>query len=160
MCSIYGFRLCSYLIRKRVANKNNSLFFTSVIMRDWYFSYTCIGFHLLVWKHFAFNLVCSSRVVSRFLSRRSHPKSRRLFSFYFSSIMLWTDLLTFGVAAAVFGIAGGKRRLLAYFDNPAVDGFLPRSIDALQDFINKCFKLLSTSKVSKSDSNLVFLLWM
>ena len=31
--------------------------------------------------------------------------------------MLGTDLLTFGVAAAVFGIAGGMRRLPAYFDN-------------------------------------------
>ena len=33
--------------------------------------------------------------------------------------MLRTDLLTFGVAATVFGIAGGMCRLLAYFDNPA-----------------------------------------
>ena len=57
-----------------------------------------------------------SRVVSRFLSSRFHPKSRRLFSFYFSNIMLRTDLVTFGVA---FGIAGGMRRLSAYFDNPA-----------------------------------------
>ena len=32
--------------------------------------------------------------------------------------MLRADLLTFGVAAAVFGIAGGMRRLPAYFDNP------------------------------------------
>ena len=32
--------------------------------------------------------------------------------------MLQTDLLTFGVAAAVFGIAGGMRWLPAYFDNP------------------------------------------
>ena len=32
--------------------------------------------------------------------------------------MLRTDLLTFGVAAAVFGIAGEMHRLPAYFDNP------------------------------------------
>ena len=36
--------------------------------------------------------------------------------------MLQTDLLTFGVAAAVLGIAGGMRRLPAYFDNPAYRG--------------------------------------
>ena len=60
------------------------------------------------------------RVVSSFLSSRFHPKSRWLLSFYFSNIMLQTDLLTFGVATAVFGIAGGMRRLLAYFDNPVV----------------------------------------
>ena len=58
------------------------------------------------------------RVVSRFLSSRFHPKSRRLCSCYFSNIMLQTDLLTCGVAAAVFGIAGGTRLLPAYFDNP------------------------------------------
>ena len=62
------------------------------------------------------------RVVSRFLGSRFHPKSRRLVSFYFSNIMLQTDLLTFGVhvAVAVFRIAGGMRRLLPYFDNPAL----------------------------------------
>ena len=54
------------------------------------------------------------------LSRRFHPKSRRLLSFYFSDIMLQTDLLTFGIAAAVFGIASGMRRLPVYFDNPAL----------------------------------------
>ena len=59
-----------------------------------------------------------SRVVSRVLSSRFHPKSRRLFSCYFSNIVLRTDLLTFGVAATVFEIAGGMRRLPAYFDNP------------------------------------------
>ena len=59
-----------------------------------------------------------SRVVSRFLSRRFHPKSRQLFPFYFSSITLRTDLLTFGVTGAVFKIAGEMRRLPAYFDNP------------------------------------------
>ena len=51
------------------------------------------------------------RVVSRFSSSRFHPKSRRLFSFYFCNIVLRTDLLTFRVAAAVFGMAGGMRRL-------------------------------------------------
>ena len=57
-------------------------------------------------------------VVSRFFSRRFHPKSRRLFPFYFSNITLRTDLLIFGVTGAVFKIAGKMRRLLAYFDNP------------------------------------------
>ena len=60
-----------------------------------------------------------SRVVSRFLSRRFHPKSRRLFPFYFFNITLRTDLLTFRVTGAVFKIAGEMRRLPAYFDNPA-----------------------------------------
>ena len=60
-----------------------------------------------------------TRVVSRFLSRRFHPKSRRLFPFYFSNITLRTDLvLTFRVTGAVFKIAGEMRLLLAYFDNP------------------------------------------
>ena len=59
-----------------------------------------------------------TRVVSRFLSTRFHPKSRRLFPFYFSNITLRTDLLTFGVTGAVFKIAGEMRRLPAYFDNP------------------------------------------
>ena len=54
----------------------------------------------------------------RFLSRRFYPKSRRLFPFYFSNIMLRTDLLTFGVTGTVFKIAGEMRQLLAYFDNP------------------------------------------
>ena len=58
------------------------------------------------------------RVVGRFLSSRSHPKSRRLFPFYFSNITLRTDLLTFGVTGAIFKIAGEMRRLPAYFDNP------------------------------------------
>ena len=58
------------------------------------------------------------RVVSRFLSRRFHPKSRWLFPFYFSNVMLRTDLLTFGVTGAVFKIASEMRRLPAYFDNP------------------------------------------
>ena len=53
--------------------------------------------------HFFSDTAC--RVVSRILSSRFHPKSRRLFSFYFSSIMLRTDLLTFGVAGTVFRIA-------------------------------------------------------
>ena len=60
------------------------------------------------------------RVVSRFLSRRFRPKSRRLFPFYFSNITLRTDLLTFGVTGAVFKIAGEMRRLWAYFDNPGL----------------------------------------
>ena len=59
-----------------------------------------------------------SRVVSRFLSKRFHLKSRRLFPFYFSNITLRTDLLTFGVTGAVFKIAGEMRWLPAYFDNP------------------------------------------
>ena len=41
----------------------------------------------------------TSRVVSRFLIRRFHPKSRWLFPFYFSNITLRTDLLTFGVTS-------------------------------------------------------------
>ena len=48
------------------------------------------------------------------MSSRFHPKSRQLFSCYFSDIVLQTDLL----AAAVFGIAGGMHQLPAYFDNP------------------------------------------
>ena len=59
------------------------------------------------------------RVVSRFLSSRFHPKSRRLFPFYFSNITLRIDLLTFGVSSTVFRIAGEMRQLPAYFDNPA-----------------------------------------
>ena len=62
----------------------------------------------------------SYRVVGRFLSSRSHPKSRRLFPFYFSNITLRTDLLTFGVTGAIFKIAGEMRRLPAYFDNPVI----------------------------------------
>ena len=62
------------------------------------------------------------RVVSRFLSSRFHPKSRQLFPFYFSNVMLRTDLLTFRVTAAVFKIAGEMRRLPAYFDNPGDAG--------------------------------------
>ena len=34
--------------------------------------------------------------------------------------MLRPDLVTFGVAGAVFRIAGEMRRLLAYFDNPVI----------------------------------------
>ena len=61
------------------------------------------------------------RVVSRFLSRRFHPKSKWLFPFYFSNITLRTDLLTFGVTGAVFKIheAGEMCQLSAYFDYPA-----------------------------------------
>ena len=40
--------------------------------------------------------------------------------FYFYNIR--TDQLTFGVAVAVFTIAGEMRRLPAYFDNP--DGYV------------------------------------
>ena len=61
--------------------------------------------------HIHARLYCSDRFVSRFLSRRFHPKSRRLFPFYFSNITLKTDLLTFGVTGAVFKIAGEMRRL-------------------------------------------------
>ena len=45
-----------------------------------------------------------NRVVSRFLSRRFHPKSRQLFPFCFSNITLRTDLLTFIAMGAVFQI--------------------------------------------------------
>ena len=62
-----------------------------------------------------------SRVVSRFLSSRFHPKSRWLFPFYISNIKLRTDLLTFGVTGAVFKIAGEMRLLPGYFDNPVWD---------------------------------------
>ena len=58
-----------------------------------------------------------SRVVSRFLSRRFHPKSRGQFPFHFSHITLRTDLLTFGVTGAVFKIAGEMCQLPAFFDN-------------------------------------------
>ena len=68
-------------------------------------------------QHEIKNKTVTCRVVSRFLSRRFHPKSRRLFPFYFSNITLRTDLLTFGVTGAVFKIAGEMRRLPAYFDN-------------------------------------------
>ena len=61
-----------------------------------------------------------NRVVSRFFSSRFHPKSRRLFPFYFSNITFRTDLLTFGVTSAVSKIAGEMLQLLAYFDNPGV----------------------------------------
>ena len=62
----------------------------------------------------------SGRVVSGFLSSRFHSKSRRLSPYYFSNIILRTDLLTFGVTGAVFKIAGEMRRLLAYSDNPGL----------------------------------------
>ena len=65
-------------------------------------------------QHFWRNI----RVVSRFLGRRFHPKSRQLFPFYFSNMTLRTDLQTFGVTGAVFKIAGEMRWLPAYFDNP------------------------------------------
>ena len=69
---------------------------------------------------FLVNLQACCRVVRRFFSRRFHPKSRRLFPFYFCNITLRTDLLTFGVTGPVFKIAGEMQRLPAYFDNPAV----------------------------------------
>ena len=59
-----------------------------------------------------------SRVVSRFLSSRFHPKSRGLFLFYFSNITLRIDLLTFRVTDTVFKIASEMRQLPVYFDNP------------------------------------------
>ena len=43
----------------------------------------------------------NTRVVSTFLSRRLHAKSRWLFPFYFSNITLRTDLLTFRVTGTV-----------------------------------------------------------
>ena len=64
------------------------------------------------------------RVVSRFLSRRFHPKSSRLFPFYFSNVTLRTDLLTFRVTGAVFKIASEMRQLPAYFDNPVYKWFI------------------------------------
>ena len=73
-----------------------------------------------IWVQLYKGLIDSARVVSRFLSRRFHPKSMRLFPFYFSNITLRTDLQTFGVTDAVIKIAGEMRRLPAYFDNPAV----------------------------------------
>ena len=80
------------------------------------------------------------RVVSRFLSRRFHPKSRRLFQFYFSSIMLRTDLLTFGVIGAVFKIAGEMRRLPAYFDNPVNEKLISVTAVAQTPHKNNFFK--------------------
>ena len=71
-------------------------------------------------RTFAIFYIWTHRVVSRFLSRRFLPKSRRLFPFYFSNITLRTDLLIFGVTGTVFKIAGEMRRLLAYFDNPGL----------------------------------------
>ena len=62
--------------------------------------------------------IINNRVVSRFLSSRFHPNSRRLFPFYFSNITPRTDPLTFGVTGAVFKIAGEMRWLPAYFDDP------------------------------------------
>ena len=47
--------------------------------------------------------------------------------------MLRTDLLTFGVAGTVFGIAGEMHQLPAYFDNPEISkptpGTDPRTYD-------------------------------
>ena len=68
----------------------------------------------IIWK----DIELVHRVVSRFFSSRFHPTSGWLFPFYFSNIMLSTDLPTFGVTGAVFKIAGEMCRLLAYFDNP------------------------------------------
>ena len=77
----------------------------------------------------------NNRVVSTFLSRRFHPKSRRLFPFYFSNITLRTDLLTFGVIGAVFKIADEMRQLPAYFDNPAI---VVRNIERINSFVVFC----------------------
>ena len=51
-----------------------------------------------------------------------HPKSMRLFSFYFFNITLKTNLpvLTLGVTRTVLKKAGEMRRLLACFDNPDI----------------------------------------
>ena len=54
------------------------------------------------------------RVVSRVLSNRFHLKSRQLFPFYFSNIMLRTDLLTFSATGAVFKIAGEMRLYMPF----------------------------------------------
>ena len=72
------------------------------------------------WSPLEHSLASRCRVVSRFLSRRFHPKSRWLFPFYFSNITLKTDLLTFAVTGTVFKIAGEMRQLPAYFDNTAI----------------------------------------
>ena len=66
----------------------------------------------------SFNTSNNFRVVSRSSSRRFHPKSRQLFPFYFSNIMLKADLLTFRVTGTVFKIASEMRRLPAHSDNP------------------------------------------
>ena len=80
---------------------------------------TLLSYRLIIYNRID---TCSGcRVVSRFLSRRFYPKSRRLFPFYFSNITLRTYLLTFRVTGAVFKIAGKMRWLPAYFDNPARD---------------------------------------
>ena len=86
-------------------------------------SHWSVSIHLLLvvrspFVGFVFVLDKSFRVVRRFLSSRFHPKSRRLFPFYFSNITLRTDLLTFRVTSAVIKIASEMRRLPAYFDNP------------------------------------------
>ena len=73
------------------------------------------------------------RAVSKFLSSRFHPKSRRLFPFYFSNITLRTDLLTFGITGAVFKIASEMCRLLAYFNNPVYWYIINSQNDQLPD---------------------------
>ena len=69
------------------------------------------------------------RVISRFLSSRFHPKSRRLFPFYFSNITLRTDLLEFRVTGEVFKIACEMCLLPAYFDNPVCDSDYTTVVD-------------------------------
>ena len=58
-----------------------------------------------------------NEVVSRLLSRRFHPKNRLFFAFYFSNIMLRTDLRTYGITGTVCKIADEMHRLPAYFEN-------------------------------------------
>ena len=69
------------------------------------------------------HLVSPSRVLSRFLSSRFHPRVGDYFHFISPISRSYLqyhahDLLTFGVTSAIFKIAGEIRWLPAYFDNP------------------------------------------
>ena len=87
------------------------------------------------------------------MSRRFHPKSRRLFPFYFSNITLRPDLLTFGVTGTVFKIAGEIRRLPAYFDNHDSDAFsvqfciFTRGLEALTRMLFSGHRLVCVRRV-------------
>ena len=81
-----------------------------------------------------------TRVVSRFLSSRFHSNSGRLFPFYFSNIMLRTDLLKFRVTGAVFKIAGEMRGLPAYFDNPGIQ--VDNSVHLITLYIHVVYNLI------------------
>ena len=92
-------------------------------------------------KQFILKII-TPRVVSRFLIRTFHPKSRWLFPFYFSNITLRTDLLTFGVTGTVFKIAGEMCQLPAYFDNPEHLGLdcTRHSLPGMRAWIKICKK--------------------